>query len=187
MSKDKPSLLRLAASFFKIGCFAYGGWSGAMLMARRELIEKHHWISEEELARSLTYSQLLPGSTAVGIISGSGYRILGWPGLVVATVMYILPPTILMILLSAVYFRYHTIPSLGAPLSGVYAALTGILVANAWQLAKKYNNMWFLWVISITALVANVLLHISFAPIVISAAIIYLIFSFVGNPSKGTL
>ncbi len=152
--------------------FAYSGWSGAMMMVRREVVERRGWITENQLARSLVYSQLLPGSTAIGIISGSGFRILGWPGLIVATIAYILPPAILMTALSVLYFHYHTVPSLGAPLNGIYAALSGLLLANAWQLARKYNRSNLLWVFTGAAMLANIFLHLNYALIVIAAGII---------------
>jgi chromate transporter len=171
----KPSPVLLFTTFFKIGLVAYGGWSGAMLMVRREAIIKHAWITEDQLAKSFTYSQLLPGSTAVGIVSSTGYRTLGWPGLIIATGAYILPPALLLMALSALYFKYHTVHLLSAPLNGVYAALVGLLLANTWELARKYNQSWFLWLISMGALVLNSMFNVRFSIIVICFGLLYIL------------
>ena len=44
-----PTLLELFFAFFRTGIFTFGGGLAMMPMLQKELIEKKHWLTEEDL------------------------------------------------------------------------------------------------------------------------------------------
>ena len=58
-------LLQLFKSFFKIGAFTFGGGWAMISIIRREIVERHRWIADEEFLELLAVAQSLPGILAV--------------------------------------------------------------------------------------------------------------------------
>ncbi len=52
--------IRLFITFFKIGCFTFGGGYAMILLMQRE-IERRGWVNEEEFLDYLSMAQASPG------------------------------------------------------------------------------------------------------------------------------
>ncbi len=59
------SSLRLAAVFLRIGALAFGGLGATLALIERELVDRHHAITRDDIAAALTHTKLLPGSTVM--------------------------------------------------------------------------------------------------------------------------
>jgi chromate transporter len=80
----------IALTFLKLGVVVFG--SGYVLLAflRTDLVNRLHWITEQQLLDAITAGQVTPGpvfATATFL----GYLLRGWSGAVVATVAIFLP------------------------------------------------------------------------------------------------
>ena len=79
MEKKKllPTLLELYAAFFRTGLFTFGGGLAMMPMLQKELIEKKHWLTDEDLIDYYAIGQSTPGIIAVNVATFVGYRQAG--------------------------------------------------------------------------------------------------------------
>ena len=72
------SLPRLGWLFLRIGAVAFGGLGATVAVIQRELVERHRLMTMTDVTEALTYTKLLPGSTAVQVVAYLGWRLGGW-------------------------------------------------------------------------------------------------------------
>jgi chromate transporter len=125
----------LAWVFFRIGVTAFG--ETELVIIERELVERRGVLTHQDLTDALTYTKPLPGSTVVQIVAYLAYRLGGWPGSAVATVVYLLPSTLAMMALAAGYIVVSGLPLVRPAAAGLTAAAVGLLLATAWRLSKR--------------------------------------------------
>ncbi len=100
------NLWKIYALFFKMGIFTFGGGYAMLPILKNEVVEKRHWITEEELLNYYSIGQCTPGIIAVNAASFIGYKKRGLGGLVAAT-MGVISPSIIIILLVAALLRQY--------------------------------------------------------------------------------
>jgi len=132
------SLGALAWIFFRVGATAFG--ETELVIVERELVDRRGVLTHQDLTDALTYTKSLPGSTVVQIVAYLAYRIGGWPGSAVATVVYLLPSTLAMMALAAGYLAVSGLPLVKPAADGLTAAAVGLLLATAWRLSKRAIN-----------------------------------------------
>lgn len=89
--EHKASLLRLFATFFKIGAFTFGGGWAMISIIEREIVDKYHWIERDEFLDLLAVAQSLPGILAVNISVAVGDKLRGLKGSVCSAAGTIAP------------------------------------------------------------------------------------------------
>ena len=58
-------LIQLYVSWFKMGLFTFGGGYAMLPMIQKEVIEKYHWATEDEVMDYYAIGQCTPGVIAV--------------------------------------------------------------------------------------------------------------------------
>jgi len=130
------SLTRMAALFLKIGAIGFGGGMAVIALMEHELVEKRKVLPAEEFLHGVGLGQIL-GPFAVNTAFFVGYRRHGLPGALVATTAFLFPSVTMVIALSFLYFRYHTIPALQGILLGLGPVVIALILAAAWSMGKK--------------------------------------------------
>jgi chromate transporter len=92
--------VKIFVSFFKIGLFTFGGGYAMIPMFRKELIEKHGYITEEELMDYYSIGQCTPGIIAINVATFTGYKIHKTFGAIVATMALVLPSLIVIMMIA---------------------------------------------------------------------------------------
>lgn len=129
-------LLDLGRVFLRLGATAFGGLGAALALIERELVDRRRVLRREDVTEALTYTKLLPGSTVLQVVSYLGFRLGGWTGSAVATVAFVLPSALLMLVLSAGYLAATSLPAFGPALAGLSAAVVGVLLATTYRLGR---------------------------------------------------
>lgn len=101
-------LLKLFATFFKIGGASFGGGYAMLPFIEKEVIQVHGWLSAQEFLDVLAISQITPGPIAVNAATFIGYRFLGIPGSLVATAGIVAAPFIYMSLMTKFLNKYKS-------------------------------------------------------------------------------
>lgn len=102
-----------------------------MIVHIKELsVVKHKWLDEETFKDGIALAQSIPGATAMQMAAYVGLRAKGVTGAFVSYLGFGLPAFILMLLLSSLYARYHTVPGTISLFNGLQVAVVAI-VANA--------------------------------------------------------
>ena len=145
MEKKKllPTLLELFAAFFRTGIFTFGGGLAMMPMLQKELIEKKHWLTEEDLIDYYAVGQSTPGIIAVNVATFVGYRQAGILGGIIATLGIISPSIIIITILAGTINSISDYPYVQAALKGINVAVAALLTSVIVKFAKKtIKNVW---------------------------------------------
>ena len=124
-----PSLLHLFISFLRLGATAFGG-PAMVAYIRKMAVEKKHWIDEHSARDGVALCQTIPGATAMQMTAYVGFRARGVAGAAASFIGFGLPTFLFMMILSALYSRTHTLPSVVSVFNGLQAIVVA-LVANA--------------------------------------------------------
>ena len=138
-----PILLELFFAFFRTGIFTFGGGLAMMPMLQKELIEKKHWLSEEDLIDYYAIGQSTPGIIAVNVATFVGYRQAGLIGAIIATLGIISPSIIIITILAGTINSISEYPRVQAALKGINVAVAALLTTVIIKFAKKtIKNVW---------------------------------------------
>lgn len=128
---------KLFWTYIKIGTFTIGGGYAMLPLIEREVVDKHHWIDEQEFLDMIALAQAAPGLIAVNSAIFIGWRIYKWRGLI-ATVLGAVLPSFVIILLIAMLFRdIRQYPVVEAVFKGVRPAVVALIAAAVLRMAKN--------------------------------------------------
>jgi len=163
-------LATLFTGFLRLGATAYGG-PAMMAHLRQDFVGKRRWLSEEEFKEGMALCHMIPGATMVQMAAYVGYRFRGLPGALVAAVAFILPAFLLMIGLSAAYFRWGDLPAVRALFSGLGAIVVAIILNACVSLAGTILSGWRAAVLAALAFGA-LALRVHVVLVVVGAAVV---------------
>jgi chromate transporter len=129
--------------FLKIGTFAFGGVYSMISFFERELVDRKHWLSHDELVDSFAIGQMTPGPPIVNTGICIGYRLRGLRGVLVTTLGQALTGTVLAIVLAAFYLQAKDNPLLQSVMKGVAAAVVGLLASIIYKMGVKLIRDWW--------------------------------------------
>ena len=129
------STLTILWVFTRIGVATFGGGYAMVPAMDREIVGRG-WLDEKTFMDAITIGQITPGPVA---LSGTflGYRLGGIAGACAATAGMFVPPLILAILAARSLARFRASPWVQGFLSGIAAAVVGVIVAASWSIGKS--------------------------------------------------
>jgi chromate transporter len=168
------SLAQLWWQFIKIGVAAFGGLGVTLSLIERYLVKDRSVLTGRDVTESLTYTKFLPGSTGVQVVGYMGYRLGGWPAAALATVAFLLPVFLLMLVLAILYDQITVLlgDTATPALRGLTAAVAGILVATIYRLAKPAITTVAGIIIAVAACALGIVLRMNPAWIVLTACVL---------------
>lgn len=146
MNKSKK-LWTLFITTFSISLTANSGYAILSVM-KNIFVKKHQWFSEEEMSNYIALAQSTPGPVAVNISMIIGYEVCGLLGSALAVLGCILPPLIIMSIVS--YFYQKIVDNEYVKLfmqgmqAGVVAMLLDVLIGLFSNINKDYKYINFL-------------------------------------------
>jgi len=132
-----PSLWSLFLSFLKIGSTGFGGFMALISVVQNEIVERRKLLTHGDMVDGISLATILPGPVAVNVVTYVGYKLRGGLGALVSALGVILPAFILIVALSAVYFRWGQIPTVNKLFLGFIPAVTAVIVHAGWGMARK--------------------------------------------------
>jgi chromate transporter len=152
----KPRLLReLAILYVRLGTTAFGGPAAHVAMMEEEVVRRRGWLTHEQLLDLFGVVNLIPGPNSTQMAIQIGYRLAGWPGLLIGGICFIFPAALLTLILAWLYVRYGTLPQAAAVLYGVKAVMVAVVVQAIWSLSRTAVKTKLLALIGIFAVLAN--------------------------------
>ena len=138
---EKQSKLKrffdLYFTFVKIGTFTIGGGLAMMPMMQKELIDKKHWMTEEDLIDYYAVGQSTPGMIAVNVSTFVGYNQLGILGGIVATLGMVSPSIIIITILAGLINSIDEYPMVQKALRGINVAVAALFTSVIVKFVKK--------------------------------------------------
>ncbi len=141
MKKESGFYWKLFAATFSLSAFTFGGGYVIVPLMRKKFVEKLHWIEETEILDLVAIAQCTPGSMAVNASILIGYRLAKLAGALVAILGTVLPPLIVISVISVGYtaFRDNAVVSrvlLGMQ-AGVAAVIASAVIGMAAEIFKR--------------------------------------------------
>ena len=136
----KNIYLDLYFTFAKIGSLTFGGGIAMLPMMQNELIDKKHWVSENEILDYYAIGQSTPGIIAVNVATFVGYKKAGIPGGIIATLGVITPCVGLITLLANLIDSIEHFPNVQKALKGINVAVCALITDATINFAKKTSK-----------------------------------------------
>lgn len=124
-------------STFYISAFTVGGGFVIVPLLKKKFADEYHWIDEDEMIDLAAIAQSAPGALAVNASMLVGYRVAGIPGMLVSIIATILPPFILLSIISVFYDAFRSNPIIAALLKGMAADVAAVIIDVVIDLGKK--------------------------------------------------
>ena len=132
---------KLFLSTFELSACTFGGGFVIIPLMRKKFVEELGWIEEEEMLDLTAIAQASPGAIAVNASIMLGYHIAGIPGAILAVLGTVLPPLIIISIISMFYqaFRNNVIVSMAmrGMLCGVAAVICDVVINLQIFILKK--------------------------------------------------
>lgn len=186
MLNRRPLAVDLFLSFLKLGLTAFGG--PAMVAYIKELsVNRHKWLNEETFKDGVVICQSVPGATAMQTAAYVGLRSGGISGALSSFIGFGIPAFILMLVLSSLYAKYHTVPGIISVFNGLQVVVVAIVANATYSFGKStFKNCREIFI----AMAASVLFRVGVSPfsVIIGAALLGIIFlrgpNIVPEPTK---
>ena len=99
----KQVLKRLFVSTLYLSAFTFGGGYVIISLMKKKFVDEYHWIEEEEMLDLVAIAQSSPGAIAVNGAIVVGYKLAGLAGTVVAILGTVIPPFLIISMISVFY------------------------------------------------------------------------------------
>ena len=129
--------LDLFGTFAKVGVMTFGGGYAMLPILQREVVEHKGWATEEELMDYFAIGQCTPGVIAVNTATFCGYRTRGLSGALWATLGILVPPMIIVTIISAFFWSFAEYPWVQHALAGVRACVCALIINSTIRLYRK--------------------------------------------------
>ena len=129
----KGALLgKLFVSTFLLSAFTFGGGYVIISLMKKKFVDELHWLDEEEMLDYTAIAQSCPGAS---ILVGS--RVAGAAGMLVALAGTILPPLLIIGVLSFFYTAFRDNFAVRAVLKGMQAGVVAVILDVVIQLGGR--------------------------------------------------
>lgn len=176
MEKKKiwKMLLQLFVSTFYISAFTFGGGYVIIPLMKKKFADELHWIDDEEMLNMAAIAQSSPGAVAVNASILVGYRVAGVVGAAISILGTVLPPLIIISVISLFYTAFRTNAIVAAVLkgmqSGVAAVVADVVCNLGGKIVKDKDILSIL--VMILAFVANYILGVNVILIILACGMV---------------
>lgn len=126
--------LKLLWMFLKVNILSPSGPASIGLLYK-EAVSKRV-MTEAQFVEAVGFSNVLPGSEALKLAMFVGFAAGGIPGVFTALLGAILPPTVMMLIVSAVLQRFQQSNWLDGFVAGMSPAVAALIIVVAWELFR---------------------------------------------------
>ena len=173
-------LIDLYVAWFKMGLFTFGGGYAMLPMIQKEVIEKHHWATEDEIMDYYAIGQCTPGVIAVNTATFVGYYQKGVIGGIVATLGVVSPSFIIITLIASLIANFSELAVVQHALMGINVAVCMLMIQSIRSLWKKNVKNIGSICIFVLSLILSICTNVSTVWLVILAGVLGVVLSEVG-------
>lgn len=174
MKEKRKIYLKLFISTFYLSAFTFGGGFVIIPLMKKKFVDDLKWIDEKEMLNLAAIAQSSPGAVAVNASILLGYNVAGRIGAIVSILGTVMPPLIILSIISMFYtiFRDNIIVNyvLKGMQAGIAAVITDVVINLGSNVVKDRNIISIL--VMIGAFIATFFLKINVMYIILVCGII---------------
>lgn len=127
MERNRQNCFKLFYSTFFLSAFTFGGGYVIIPMMKKKFVEELGWLEEEEMLNIAAMAQSSPGAMAVNASVLVGWQLMGISGALVAMMGTVLPPLIILSVISLFYTAFRDNAVVSAVLRGMMAGVCAVI------------------------------------------------------------
>ena len=135
MRQKRTVLWKLFVSTLYLSAFTFGGGYVIVTLMKKKFVDEYHWIEEKEMLDLIAIAQSSPGAVAVNGAIVVSYKLAGIAGTVTAIAATIIPPFVIISLISIFYEAFRSNYVVSQLLAGMQAGVGAVIAAVVWDMA----------------------------------------------------
>ena len=135
--KSSEKFRKLFWSTFQISACTFGGGFVIIPLLRKKFVEDLKWIEEQEMLDLTAIAQSSPGAIAVNASILIGYRVAGFLGALVTILGTVLPPFLIISIISMFYRAFRDNVFVSMAMAGMLAGVTAVIFDVVWTMLRK--------------------------------------------------
>lgn len=177
MKREKGMLRKLFLSTLYLSTFTFGGGYVIVTLMKKKFVDDYHWIDEKEMLDLVAIAQSAPGAIAVNGAIVMGFKLAGIPGVLVSILGTVLPPFVILSIVSAFYTAFRDNKWIGLMLEGMQAGVGAVIASVVFEMGRGVvsGRSAMSITIMILAFLATWALNISVIYVVIACAVLGII------------
>ena len=145
--------LEMFTTFFKIGIFTLGGGYAMIPLIEEEVVNRHKWVSKDEMLDLIAIAQSCPGVFAINIATFIGYKLNKTRGAICSTLGTSLPSFLIILLIAIFFHQFEDNKIVAAMFKGIRPAVVALIAVPTFNMAKRAQlNKWTVWIPIVSAL-----------------------------------
>lgn len=124
---DRRTYLTLFLSTLQLSAFTFGGGFVIVPLMRKRFVETLGWIDEQEMLDLTAIAQSSPGPIAVNASILVGYRVAGAAGALLTVLGTVLPPLVIISVISLFYAAFRDNAVVSMAMSGMLAGVAAVI------------------------------------------------------------
>ena len=130
-SMRSARLWKLFLSTLYISSFTFGGGFVIVTFMKKKFVDELHWIDEQEMLDMTALAQSSPGAIAVNAAILVGWQVEGLVGMLVAVLGTIIPPMVILSVVSVFYNAFASNHYIALLLKGMQAGVAAAFLNNS--------------------------------------------------------
>lgn len=172
--KKKELYMTLFRSTFFLSMFTFGGGYVIVPLMEKKFVDELGWIDENEMLDLIAVGQSSPGPIAVNTSLLVGYRMAGVTGALITVLGTIIPPLVIMTIISYVYIAVRDNAIVNNVLLGMQAGVAAIIVNVVYNMAKRVvmQKQVIPIIVMIIALIAGIVFQVNVLWLLLFSALV---------------
>ena len=137
MGKEKRkgrTLLKILITTLYLSTFTFGGGYVIVSLMKKKFVDENHWTEQDEMLDLVAIAQSSPGPIAVNGAIAVGYKLCGIAGALVAIVGTIIPPFVIISVISAFYQAFRSNFFISQMLEGMQAGVGAVIASVTYEM-----------------------------------------------------
>ena len=126
----------LFLSTFRLSACTFGGGFVIIPLMRKRFVEELGWIEEDEMLDLTAIAQSSPGAIAVNASILVGYHVAGVPGAMITVLGTVLPPLMIISVISLFYQAFRDNAIVNMAMSGMLCGVAAVICDVVINMAK---------------------------------------------------
>jgi len=185
MRPNRKTLFELFLTFMKVGVFTFGGGYAMIPLIQKETVEKHNWVSDDDILEIVAIAESMPGSIGINIATFVSHRVAGFWGALCATLGMILPSFLIITLVAYILDGFQNVPAVQYAFFGIRAGVLALIFKALWNVYRKCPKNLLFYVIAAGSFLAAAVIKINLLCVIASCALIGLAASLAAERRAG--
>lgn len=131
---NKKILSNIFLSTLYLSSFTFGGGYVIVTLLKKKFVDELHWIDQEEMLDLVAIAQSSPGAIAVNGAIVVGYKLARLPGVICAVLGAVIPPFIILTVISFFYTAFKENFIIQAMLNGMKAGVGAVILSVVYEM-----------------------------------------------------